>query len=445
MFNKILIANRGEIAVRIIRACKEMGISTVAIYSQADEEAMHVHMADQKICIGGASAKDSYLNIDAIITAAHKLDVDAIHPGYGFLSENSEFARKCAEYAIKFIGPKPDVMDKMGDKDVARKTMKSFGVPVVPGTDLLEDKVEALRQTRKIGFPILIKAKAGGGGKGIRLVEKESDFESAFEKASQEALKSFGDGGCYVEKYLSPVKHIEMQILADEQGKVVVLGERECSVQRRNQKMIEETPSKVVSKALRQLMVKATINAARGVGYTNAGTIEYLLDKSGQFYFMEMNTRLQVEHPVTEMVTGIDIVKWQIRIAMGLELTISQNEIRASGAAIECRINAENPSMGFCPSAGKIKSFNFPAGPWVRFDTAIYQGYTIPPYYDSMIGKLIVWARTRDEAINKLKASLCELGIEGIDTNIEIQQRILDNPFFKSGEYYTDFIAKEFT
>ncbi|MDR1138288.1 MAG: acetyl-CoA carboxylase biotin carboxylase subunit [Clostridiales bacterium] len=445
MFNKILIANRGEIAVRIIRACKEMGISTVAIYSQADSEAMHVHMADQKVCVGGPLSKDSYLNINAIVTAAHRLDVDAIHPGYGYLSENSTFARKCAEYAIKFIGPNADIIDKMGDKDIARKTMKDLGVPVVPGSEVLQDKQDAIRQARRIGFPLLIKAKSGGGGKGIRIVNKEHEFESAFEQASQEALKSFGDGGCYIEKYLSPVKHIEVQILADEHGKVVVLGERECSVQRRNQKMIEETPSKTISKSLRAQMFKVSTHAARSIGYSNAGTIEYLLDKSGNFYFMEMNTRLQVEHPVTEMVTSIDIVKTQIRIAMGLSLPISQSDIQSRGASIECRINAENPKLGFRPSAGKITNLNYPAGPWVRFDTALYQGYTIPPYYDSMVGKLIVWAKTRDEAINKLKASLCELGIQGIDTNIEIQLSILDNPLFKSGEYYTDFVAKEFT
>ena len=444
MFHKVLIANRGEVAVRVIRACKEMGIATVAIYSMADAEAMHVHMADQKICIGKDSVADSYLNIDAIITAAHKLDVDAIHPGYGFLSENAEFARKCAEYAIKFIGPNPDIIDKMGDKDIARKTMKSYGVPIVPGTDVIENKTEALRQARKIGFPVLIKAKSGGGGKGIRLVENQKDFEHAFAQSSIEAQKSFGDSGCYIEKYLHPVKHVEIQILADEYGKVLILGERECSVQRRNQKMIEETPSKALSKAIRQNMFKASINAVKGVGYTNAGTIEYLLDKSGKFYFMEMNTRLQVEHPVTEMTTGIDIVKWQIRIAMGLNLSMSQGDLNPSGCAIECRINAEDPSSGFFPSAGKVESINYPSGPWVRFDSSIYHGYTIPPYYDSMIGKLIVWSPTREEAIKKLKVALCELGIQGVETNIELQLSILSHPKFSSGEYYTDFIAKEY-
>lgn len=445
MFNKILIANRGEIAVRIIRACKEMGIATVAVYSEADSEALHVHMADQKVCIGGPQTKDSYLNQAAIITAATALGVDAIHPGYGYLSENAEFAEKCKEYAIKFIGPKAAIIKKMGDKDIARKTMKDLGVPVIPGSDFFEDRVLAQRMAQKIGFPLLIKAKAGGGGKGIRLCEHAKDFASVFEAASSEAKASFGDGGCYLEKFLSPVKHIEMQVLADEHGNVVVLGERECSVQRRNQKMIEETPSSAVSPKLRQAMIKVAAHATRQVGYTNAGTIEFLLDKKGQFYFMEMNTRLQVEHPVTEMVTGIDIVKWQIRIAMGLPLKFKQYDVMPNGASIECRINAESPNLGFRPSAGTINELNIPGGPWVRFDSAIYNGYSIPPYYDSMIGKLIVWAQDREGAINKLKVALCELGIEGIDTNIDIQMRILDNPLFRSGDYYTDFIAKEFT
>ncbi|MCL1944613.1 MAG: acetyl-CoA carboxylase biotin carboxylase subunit [Firmicutes bacterium] len=444
MFKKVLIANRGEIAVRIIRACKEMGISTVAIYSDTDRDAMHVHMADQAICIGGALSRDSYLNINAIITVAHRLEVDAIHPGYGYLSENVEFARKCKEYFIKFIGPSAEVIEKMGDKDVARKTMKEIGVPVVPGTDVLPNKLEAIKQAKKIGFPLLIKAKSGGGGKGIRLVERLQDFEHAYEQAEQEALKSFGDGGCYIEKFLSPVKHIEMQVLADEFDNIVVLGERECSVQRRNQKMIEETPSLAVSKVLRPHMIKATRNVVKTVGYTNAGTIEYLLDSQGHFYFMEMNTRLQVEHPVTEMTTGIDIVKWQIRIAMGLPLTFVQADVRSKGASIECRINAENPKLGFRPSAGTITSINYPAGPWVRFDTSIYYGYTVPPYYDSMIGKLIVWANTREEAINRLKVALCELGIEGIDTNVDMQLQILNHIKFKNGDYYTNFIANEF-
>ncbi|MDR3021484.1 MAG: acetyl-CoA carboxylase biotin carboxylase subunit [Clostridiales bacterium] len=431
--------------MRIIRACKEMGISTVAVFSEADRESLHVALADQKVCIGGAHSKDSYLNMEAIISAAIVLDAGAIHPGYGLLSENSKFARKCQEYDIKFIGPKPEIIDKMGDKDNARSTMKSVGVPIVPGTDIISDKTTAFKLAKKIGFPLLIKARSGGGGKGIRLVENEKNFEKLFEQASIEAQSTFGDNGCYLEKYLSPVKHIEMQVLADEHGKVVVLGERECSIQRRNQKMIEETPSIAVCDKIRQSMIKVSTQAAKAVGYTNAGTIEFLLDKNGKFYFMEMNTRLQVEHPITEMVTGIDIVKWQIRIAMGLPLSMQQSDIRPIGASIECRINAENPAQGFRPCAGKITDFNAPGGPWVRFDSAIYSGYTIPPYYDSMIGKLIVWAKNREEAINKLKAALCELGVAGVDTNIEMQQKILDSPLFKSGNYYTDLIAKEFT
>jgi acetyl-CoA carboxylase biotin carboxylase subunit len=422
-----------------------MGISTVAVFSEADRESLHVALADQKVCIGGAHSKDSYLNMEAIISAAIVLDAGAIHPGYGLLSENSKFARKCQEYDIKFIGPKPEIIDKMGDKDNARSTMKSVGVPIVPGTDIISDKTTAFKLAKKIGFPLLIKARSGGGGKGIRLVENEKNFEKLFEQASIEAQSTFGDNGCYLEKYLSPVKHIEMQVLADEHGKVVVLGERECSIQRRNQKMIEETPSIAVCDKIRQSMIKVSTQAAKAVGYTNAGTIEFLLDKNGKFYFMEMNTRLQVEHPITEMVTGIDIVKWQIRIAMGLPLSMQQSDIRPIGASIECRINAENPAQGFRPCAGKITDFNAPGGPWVRFDSAIYSGYTIPPYYDSMIGKLIVWAKNREEAINKLKAALCELGVAGVDTNIEMQQKILDSPLFKSGNYYTDLIAKEFT
>ena len=426
MFSKILIANRGEIAVRIIRACKEMGISTVAVFSEADREALHVSLADESYCIGPAPVGESYLNMAAIISAAICSGAQAIHPGYGLLSENARFAALCEECNITFIGPRSETIAKTGDKDEARKTMRAAGVPVIPGCDAVSSVEEAKEQAKQIGFPLLIKARAGGGGRGIRLVKEESELEAAYLNASREALSAFGDGGVYMEKYLYPAKHIEMQILCDNYGNVVCLGERECSIQRKNQKR----------------MIEVAARAAKAVNYRNAGTVEFLY-KDGQFYFMEMNTRLQVEHTVTEMVTGLDLVKWQIRIAAGQKLGFSQEDIRLDGHAIECRINAENPEQNFRPSCGRITLLHIPGGPWVRFDTALYQDYFVPPYYDSMIGKLIVYAKTREEAIRKLQAALCELVIEGVDHNSQLHMELLSDSEFKSGDYYTDFMAKK--
>lgn len=432
MFTKILIANRGEIAIRIIRACKEMGISTVAVYSEADKESLHVALADQAICIGGARAEDSYLNGQRILSAALYTGAQAIHPGYGFLAENAGFADLCRKYGVKFIGPSGEVISKMGDKDAARRLMKANHVPTTPGTDILQDAAEAQAAAEKIGYPVLIKASAGGGGKGIRLVERAEDMERAFETASAEAEKAFGDGRMYMEKYLDPVKHIEVQLLADEAGHIVCLGERECSIQKNNQKLIEESPSPAVDPETRKKLMDTATRAARAAGYVNAGTVEFLMDKDRNFYFMEMNTRLQVEHPVSELVTGVDIVKWQIRIAAGVELDFTQEDIQVQGAAIECRINA----LG----AGKVDFFHIPGGPWVRFDTFLYQGYDIPPYYDSMLGKMIVYSSTREEAIRKMQSALCELVIGGAKNNIESQIEIIRDKRFKDGDYYTDFM-----
>ena len=434
MFTKILIANRGEIAIRIIRACKEMGISTVAVYSEADKESLHVALADQAICIGGARAEDSYLNGQRILSAALYTGAQAIHPGYGFLAENAGFADLCRKYGVKFIGPSGEVISKMGDKDAARRLMKANHVPTTPGTDILQDAAQAQAAAEKIGYPVLIKASAGGGGKGIRLVEKPEDMERAFETASAEAEKAFGDGRMYMEKYLDPVKHIEVQLLADEAGHIVCLGERECSIQKNNQKLIEESPSPAVDPETRKKLMDTATRAARAAGYVNAGTVEFLMDKDRNFYFMEMNTRLQVEHPVSELVTGVDIVKWQIRIAAGVELDFAQEDIQVQGAAIECRINA----LG----AGKVDFFHIPGGPWVRFDTFLYQGYDIPPYYDSMLGKMIVYSSTREEAIRKMQSALCELVIGGAKNNIESQIEIIRDKRFKDGDYYTDFMRR---
>ena len=442
MFAKILIANRGEIAVRIIRACKEMGIATVAVFSEADREALHVSLADESICIGPPPVKDSYLNMTAILSAAVATGAQAIHPGYGLLSENARFAQLCEQCHITFIGPSAQIISKMGDKDEARRTMVAAGVPVVPGCDLVSDAQTALREAKRIGFPLLIKARAGGGGRGIRLVEREEEVENAFLAASSEAASAFGDGACYMEKFLRPVKHIEMQVIADQQGNVVCLGERECSVQRKNQKLIEESPSPVVDEETRRQMIDVSTKAAKAVGYQGVGTIEFLYDREGNFYFMEMNTRLQVEHPVTEMVTGIDLVKWQIRVAAGQPLGFSQEDIHLEGCAIECRINAENPSQGFRPSCGRVSLLHIPGGPWVRFDTALYQDYFVPPYYDSMIGKLIVHAKTREEAIRKMQAALCELVIEGLDHNAEFQMDVLEDEEFRNGTYTTNLMEK---
>ena len=434
MFTKILIANRGEIAIRIIRACKEMGISTVAVYSQADKESLHVALADQEVCIGGARAEESYLDMKRIVSAAVATGAQAIHPGYGFLAENAGFSAMCKQYGVVFIGPRAQVISNMGDKDAARRLMQANGVPVTPGTDILRDAEEAKTAAQAIGYPVLIKASAGGGGKGIRLVNRPEELETAFRTASQEAEKAFGDGRMYLEKYLAPVKHIEVQLLADKAGHIVCLGERECSIQKHNQKLIEESPSPAVSPEARQKLMETAALAAKAAGYENAGTVEFLMDKAGGFYFMEMNTRLQVEHPVSELVTGVDIVKWQIRIAAGVPLDFRQEDIQVSGAAIECRINA----LG----AGKVGFFHTPGGPWVRFDTFLYQGYDIPPYYDSMLGKMIVYSSTREEAIRKMQSALCELVIGGTSNNIESQIEIIRDSRFKSGDYYTDFMQR---
>lgn len=431
MFSKILIANRGEVAVRIIRACNEMGISTVAVYSSADEEALHASLADKSICIGGPAAQDSYLNQERIISAALATGAQAIHPGYGFLSENHEFAELCEKFGLVFIGPKHSVIRKLGDKDSARKLMSQAGVTVSPGSSLINSPGDAEKMAETIGFPLLIKARSGGGGKGIRLVRKATEVRDAFLTASTEAENAFGDGGLYMERFLEPVKHIEVQILADESGNVVTMGERECSIQQNNQKLIEESPSPAITPELREKMTAAAVKAARAVGYTSVGTVEFLLDSDNNFYFMEMNTRLQVEHTVTEAVTGVDIVKWQIRIADGVPLDFTQEDITLNGSSIECRINAK--------TSGNVRVLHVPGGPWVRFDTALYQGYAFPPYYDSLLGKLIVFAMTREEAIRKMNAALSELVIDGIQNNIEQQIAILASEEFRSGDYYTNF------
>lgn len=440
MFEKILIANRGEIAVRIIRACKEMGVQTVAIHSTADANALHVRLADEAYCIGGPRPQESYLNEDAILTVAAASGATAIHPGYGFLSENAGFARSCQEYGLVFVGPAPEVIDRMGDKDAARRTAREAGVPVVPGCDLISSAEEAETEARRIGCPVLIKARSGGGGRGIRKVERAEDAGRAFVEAKAEAEAAFGDGECYMEKFIAPAHHVEVQILADAHGNVVTLGERECSVQRRNQKLVEESPAPCLDghDEVRERMYTAARDLARAVGYEGAGTIEYLYTDDGQFYFMEMNTRLQVEHPVTEFVTDIDLVKWQLRVAAGVALPFSQEDIATSKHAIECRINAETPEL--VPSCGTVSTLHVPNGPWVRFDSALFPGASVPPYYDSMLGKLIVRAGTREEAIRKMRAALSELGIEGVEHNTPLMFDILANPEFLSGCYHTDLM-----
>lgn len=434
MFSKILIANRGEAAVRIIRACKEMGISTVAVYSEADAESLHTALADEHICIGGKEASESYLKMDRILSAALVTGAQAIHPGYGFLSENYEFAQKCLENNIAFIGPDPAVIRRMGNKDQARQAMKEAGVPVIPGTDLLQDAGEALQAAEKIGYPVLLKARSGGGGKGIRRVNAPEEMEQAFQTAAAEAREAFRDGALYMEKFIAKAKHIEVQILADEARHIVCLGERECSIQKNNQKLVEESPSPAVNDSLRKKLMAAAKKAAKKVGYVNAGTIEFLLTPEQEFYFMEMNVRLQVEHGVTEQVTGIDLVKWQIRIAAGIPLNFTQKDVAIQGNSIECRINAQ--------SVGEVRFLHVPGGPMVRFDSALWTGYAIPPFYDAMIGKLIVYSATREEAIRKMRAALCELIIEGVPNNVELQMDIISDSRFVSGEYGTDFFVK---
>ncbi|MFV0399588.1 MAG: acetyl-CoA carboxylase biotin carboxylase subunit [Oscillospiraceae bacterium] len=438
MFNKVLIANRGEIAVRIIRACRELGLRTVAVCSEADRDALHAQIADETICIGPAPSKDSYLNIPNILSACTLTGAGAVHPGFGFLSENAAFAAACARCGIRFIGPSAEAIERMGDKSTAKQTMQASGVPVIPGSDgIIANLEQAKTVAEEIGYPVLIKASAGGGGRGIRLVESENELENALATAKEEALRFFSDDRVYMEKFVIRPRHVEMQIMADSQGNVVWLGERDCSMQRRNQKVLEESPcpSKLMTPDLRQRMGEAAVAAARAVDYENAGTIEFLLDARGDFYFMEMNTRIQVEHPVTEEVTGIDLVKTQITVAMGRPLPFRQEDVQIRGHAIECRINAETPSLDFRPSPGTLTGLYLPGGPGIRVDSAIYAGYTIPPYYDNMMAKLIAFAPTREEAIAKMRWALAEFIVDGVDTNIDFQLEILRDPDFVLGEY----------
>ena len=442
MFRKILIANRGEIACRIIWTCKELGIKTVAVHSEADRDSLHVRYADEAICIGPPPSAGSYLNIPAIIAAAEITDVDAIHPGYGFLSENAHFAEVCADCNIKFIGPRPDVIRRMGDKAEAKRTMREAGVPVTPGSEgLLEDEATAVLEAERIGYPVLIKATAGGGGRGMRVAFNAGELKNAYNTARSEAETAFKNSGVYLEKYIAQPRHIEIQVMADEYGNVIHLGERECSIQRRHQKLIEESPSPVVSNELREEMGRVAVKACQEVGYSNAGTIEFLLDEDDSFYFMEMNTRIQVEHPVTELVTVSDLIAAQIRVAAGEPLNRTQEEILFVGHAIECRINAEDPDT-FVPSPGRITTFNLPSGPGVRVDTAAYAGYFVPPYYDSMIAKLIVHHRTRERAIMRMRRALEATVIEGIKTTIPMHLKIMDDPDFQSGNFSTRFMDR---
>ena len=443
MIKKVLIANRGEIAVRIIRACREMGIETVAVYSEADKEALHTKLADEAICIGPPPSKDSYLSMENIISATIISGADAIHPGFGFLSENSKFAELCEQCNITFIGPDSKVIASLGNKQVARNTMMAAGVPVIPGSkEPVYDAKTGAELAREIGYPVIIKAALGGGGKGMRTAWTPEEFESAFQTAQKETEMAFADSTMYIEHFVENPRHIEFQILADKYGNVIHLGERDCSIQRNHQKLIEESPSVALSDELRKKMGDAAVKAAKAAGYENAGTIEFLLEKSGNFYFMEMNTRIQVEHPVTEWVTGVDLVKEQIRIASGQKLSYTQEDIRLTGHAIECRINAENPEKGFRPSPGTITDMYLPGGKGIRIDSAIYSGYTIPPYYDSMVAKLIVWAKNRQEAISKMQSALGEVIIEGIDTNVDYQYGIVNHPDYIEGNIDIEFIER---
>ncbi len=443
MFDKILIANRGEIAVRIIRACREMGIKTVAVFSEPDREALHTQLADEAVCIGSAKVHDSYLNMNNIICAAVEKKVQAIHPGFGFLSENSTFAAMCEECNIKFIGPSAQVIDALGNKSNARDMMIKAGVPVIPGSDgVIEDAGKAHEVAKKLGYPVMVKASAGGGGKGIRIVRSEEELEEAFESARSETIKAFGDDKMYMEKLVEKARHVEVQVLGDSHGNVIHLGERDCSLQRKNQKVLEEAPCPVLPENVREKMCNSAVLAAKAAGYQSAGTIEFLYDEASQeYYFMEMNTRIQVEHPITEMVTGVDIVKEQINIADGKKLSFSQKDIKINGCSIECRINAENPSRNFAPCPGLIDYLLIPAGGLgIRVDTAVYEGYEIPPFYDSMIAKVIVHGNNRKEAISKMKRALYEFIIDGIDTNIEFQNSILNNPDYQKGNFNTSFL-----
>lgn len=442
MIRKLLVANRGEIAVRIIRACRELGILTVAVYSEADRDSLHTMLADEAICIGPGPSKDSYLNMEQIISATITSGADAIHPGFGFLSENAKFAELCEQCNITFVGPSSKVISSLGNKQIARSTMKKAGVPIIPGTDgAVYTVAVGEKAAAKIGYPVIVKAALGGGGKGMRIAHKPEEFEHAFLMAQKEATMAFGDGTMYIEHFVVHPRHIEFQIMADSFGTVVHLGERDCSIQRNHQKMIEESPSAALTDKLRKKMGEAAIKAAKAASYVNAGTIEFLLEADGKFFFMEMNTRIQVEHPVTEMVTGIDLIKEQLRVASSLPLSFSQKDVVQSGHAIECRINAENPFKNFRPSPGRIESLHFPGGNGIRIDSAMYTGYTIPPFYDSMVAKLIVHGKTRKEAIAKMKSALGEFVVEGIDTNIDYQYEILEDEDFRNGNVNIEFLS----
>ncbi|MFD0958711.1 acetyl-CoA carboxylase biotin carboxylase subunit [Paenibacillus chungangensis] len=442
-FHKLLIANRGEIAVRIIRACRELGIATVAVYSEADRDALHVRLADEAYCIGPTPSKDSYLNLTNIMSVATITECDAIHPGYGFLSENADFAEICESCNIAFIGPSPEAISKMGDKSVAKLTMKAADVPVIPGSDgLIESLEDAVRIARDIGYPVIIKATAGGGGRGIRIAETEEALISGIKTAQQEAQNAFGNAGVYLEKFLTGMKHVEVQIMADKHGNAVHLFERDCSVQRRRQKLIEEAPCPVLTPELRERMGQAAVRAALAVDYSGAGTLEFLLGPDGNFYFMEMNTRIQVEHPVTEMITSIDLIKEMISVAQGNPLSFAQEDVKINGWSIECRINAEDSERNFMPSAGHVPFYLPPGGNGVRVDSAVYPGYTISPHYDSMIAKLIVWGNTRDEAIARMKRALSEFAIEGIRTTIPFHLKVLEHPVFIKGDFDIKFLEE---
>ncbi len=445
MFSKILVANRGEIAVRVIRACKELGIRTVAIYSEADEAALHVRLADEAVCVGPASSARSYLNIPNIMSAALLTGAEAIHPGYGYLAERARFAEICEDHGIEFIGPKPWTIEIMGDKAAAKKAMEAAGVPVITGSDgPVESDNEALRVAREIGYPVIVKAATGGGGKGMRVVHCQEDFLRALNLARAEADAAFGNGEVYIEKFIDKPRHVEIQIAADRHGNVVHLGERECSLQRRQQKILEEAPCIALTPKLRQAMGEAAVAGAKAVEYVNTGTVEFLVDQDGQFYFMEMNTRIQVEHPVTEMITGIDLVKEQLRIAAGERLSFSQDDVTLRGHAIECRINAENPEAGFIPSPGVISAYHAPGGMGVRVDSSIYPGWEVSPFYDPMIAKIIAWGRNREEAIARMEAALSEMVIEGIATSIPFHLELLRDEGFRSGKFHTKYIEEEF-
>lgn len=445
MLKKVLIANRGEIAVRIIRACREMGIHTVAIYSEADKNALHKTLADESVCIGPAPSNKSYLNIKAILEAACLTGADSIHPGFGFLSENANFAKMCEEIGIKFIGPKHELIELLGNKSKAKETMKNAGVPVVPGSDgLISSKEQAIELAKQIKYPVILKASAGGGGRGIRIAYNENELKKEYDIVKQEAKVSFNDDSLYMEKFVENPRHVEIQILADEHGDCIHLGDRDCSVQRRNQKIMEETPSSFISNKTREKMGKIAVEAVKKIGYSNAGTIEFLVDKNKDFYFMEMNTRVQVEHPITEAVTGIDIIKEQIKIASGEQLQYVQKDIKINGHSLEVRINAENPDKNFMPCPGTITGLHLPGGNGIRVDTAIYEGYTVPQNYDSMLAKIIVHGKNREESIAKMKSAIAELVIDGIDTNRDFIYKILENKNFITNNYDTSFIKKEF-